>query len=370
MTVEEKLTAYITENQEIFLNMWEESILVSEDDLYKNEVRENGRNMLQLVMSFIRFNNNEDTLKMLANKVAIERIQARVNIADFIYNVNVGRSEIFKHLKDSNISIIDLQPTINKINDCFDQFIYFAVQEYTEMKDLDLQEKNTLIQQTHKDRLTILGQMSSSFVHEFRNPLTSIIGFVKLIQRENPSIRYVDVISYELEQLNYQISQFLLFSKKEVIGKVKEQFSMNELVLEVKSFLYPTLADSNVILEIQVDPSLMITGYRDEFRQVLLNLLMNAIDALKVTYLDRKIKVVSSIQNDKVVFSVINNGPAIPEEIMRSIFEPFFTNKELGTGIGLFVCRQIIEKHEGTISCKSTDDYTDFSIHLPQTNGQ
>jgi nitrogen-specific signal transduction histidine kinase len=56
--------------------------------------------------------------------------------------------------------------------------------------------------------------------------------------------------------------------------------------------------------------------------------------------------------------------------MMRSIFEPFFTNKELGTGIGLFVCRQIIEKHEGTISCKSTDDYTDFSIHLPQTNGQ
>jgi signal transduction histidine kinase len=365
MKVEEKLSTYLKANQEAFLDMWEKNILVLEDDPYKEEVRNNGRKMIQLVMHFIRFDYNEKNLKDLANKVAFERVQAKVNIGAFIYNVNLGRSEIFKHLNDSQIPLLDLQPTINKINYCFDQFIYYAVQSYTELKDKDLEEKNTLLQQTHKDRLTILGQMASSFVHEFRNPLTSIIGFVKLLQRENPSLKYVDVISHELEQLNYQISQFLLFSKKEVIGKTKEHFPISELVREVQLFLYPTIVDTNVQLELEVDSPIYLVGYRDEFRQVLLNLLMNAIDALKVVYQERKILVSSSIQNDEVVLSVINNGPAIPEEIMRSIFEPFFTNKELGTGIGLFVCRQIIEKHDGTISCKSTEDCTEFSIHLP-----
>jgi signal transduction histidine kinase len=321
--------------------------------------------MVELVIHFIQFDYNEETLMDLANKVAFERVQGKVNIGVFIYNVNLGRSEIFKHLNDTQIPLLDLQPTINKINYCFDQFIYYAVQNYTELKDKDLEEKNTLLQQTHKDRLTLLGQMASSFVHEFRNPLTSIIGFVKLLQREDPTLKYVDVISHELEQLNYQISQFLLFSKKEVIGKKKEQFFISELVKEVQMFLYPTIVDTNVQLELEIDTSISLMGYRDEFRQVLLNLLMNAIDALKVVYQERKILVSSSIQNDEVLLSVTNNGPAIPEEIMRSIFEPFFTNKELGTGIGLFVCSQIIEKHEGTISCKSTNDCTEFSMRLP-----
>ncbi|MFZ3590307.1 histidine kinase N-terminal domain-containing protein [Bacillus sp. DJP31] len=365
MTVEEKLCHYLENSYGDFLGKWSNSVLISNDDPYKDEVINNGKRMIQLVIHFLRNDSDMSLLKNLAYKVAAERIQANVNIGDFIYNVNIGRSEIFKHLNHSQVAIEELQPTINKINHSFDQFIYFAVQKYTGIKDQDIEAKKSFIEHTHKDRLTLLGQMASSFVHEFRNPLTSITGFIKLLQRENPTLNYLDVISHELEQLNYQISQFLLVSKKEVIGKKRELFSFAELEKEIEIFLYPIFADANVLVEIDIDPTIQLYGYRDEFRQVMLNILMNSIDALKVVYRDRKIIIHAQTHDDQVIVSIQNNGPRIPTDLLQTIFEPFVTNKKLGTGIGLFVCQQIIEKHEGTIHCTSYDDFTTFSISLP-----
>jgi signal transduction histidine kinase len=367
MTVEEKLCIYLENNYEEFLQKWSENVLISDRDPYKDEVAVNGRKMIQLVINFLRLDYDEALIKELAYKVAEERVHAKVNIGEFIYNVNIGRSEIFKHLNDSQIPLVELQPTINNINQCFDQFIYYAVQKYTDIKDQDLNEKKSFIEQTHDDRLTLLGQMASSFVHEFRNPLTSITGFIKLLQRDNPGLNYLDVITHELEQLNFQISQFLLVSKKEVIGKEKEQFSFLDLVKEVEMFLYPSIADTNVLVEINIDSSIQLIGYRDEFKQVLLNLLMNSIDALKLECIGRKIAINGYFQEDDIILAIQNNGPMIPSELLLSIFEPFVTNKKLGTGIGLFVCKQIIEKHHGTIHCTSTKERTSFRIQLPNT---
>ncbi|WP_246945968.1 histidine kinase N-terminal domain-containing protein [Bacillus pinisoli] len=364
MSVEERLSEFLESHYECFVKKWSENVLVSSNDPYRSEVLSNGRRMVQLVITFLRADFNEDLLKELAFKVAEERAEAKVNISDFIYNVNLGRSEIFKHLYDSKISLLELQPTINQINSYFDQFIYYAVKRYTEIKDEEIKDTKTFIEQTHQDRLTLLGQMASSFVHEFRNPLTSITGFIKLLQRENPTLDYLTVIQHELEQLNYQISQFLLVSKKEVIGKEKALFHVDHLVKEVEMFLYPTTVDNNVKVEVNIEPTLKLLGYRDEFRQVLLNILMNSIDALKLVYYDKAISIQGYKHEESIYLAVHNNGPVIPQEQIRTIFEPFVTHKKLGTGIGLFVCKQIIEKHNGTISCTSTDERTSFIIRL------
>ncbi|MFD1736516.1 histidine kinase N-terminal domain-containing protein [Bacillus salitolerans] len=366
-TVEEKLCLYLENNYEDFIDKWSKIVIISSDDPYKDEVRHNGRKMIQLVINFLRHEYNRDLLKELADKVAIERFGAKVNIGEFIYNVNIGRSEIFKHLNDSQIPLEMLQPTINKINSCFDQFIYFAVLKYTELKDKDLEEKNTLIEHTHKDRLTILGQMASSFVHEFRNPLTSITGFIKLLQQENKDLKYLDIISHELEQLNYRITQFLLVSKKEMIGSSKNTFSLPSLCDEVKQFLYPSLVASNVQVDLHIDPTVQLFGYREEIRQVILNIVINSIDALESVKEERHVLISAEIiaHRQSVSIKIQNNGPMIPEEYLQSIFEPFVTNKKLGTGIGLFVCKQIIEKHGGSISCKSCNEHTTFVIELP-----
>ena len=79
----------------------------------------------------------------------------------------------------------------------------------------------------------------------------------------------------------------------------------------------------------------------------------------------RCIKIVAHSQDGTVIIEITNNGPAIPADIVETIFEPFFTTKKLGTGIGLYICKKVIEDHGGKISCSSDANMTIFSIQLP-----
>jgi signal transduction histidine kinase len=240
------------------------------------------------------------------------------------------------------------------------------VSKYTELKDKKIQEKNLFITQTHKDRLSILGQMSASFVHEFRNPLTSVMGFIKLLKNDHPSLPYLNIISSELEQLNFRIAQFLHTSKmKLVTDSKKEVITINLLLEEMVDFLYPSLVDGNIQLNIDIDDNAKVCADRNELKQVFLNILMNAIDAVYEEVNTRKITIHTKVDNDQITIIISNNGPTIKSEDAKIIFEPFYTTKKLGTGIGLFVCKNIVEKNNGIIQCIPQDDVTMFQVKLP-----
>jgi signal transduction histidine kinase len=89
---------------------------------------------------------------------------------------------------------------------------------------------------------------------------------------------------------------------------------------------------------------------------------MNSIDALQTLSGKRKIIIDVSQAKDDIHILIQNNGPMIPADKLQTIFEPFVTTKQLGTGIGLFVCKQIVEKHNGSVQCESTEDWTKFII--------
>ncbi|MGB8000117.1 MAG: histidine kinase N-terminal domain-containing protein [Anaerobacillus sp.] len=212
MAVQEQLLTYLDQNLDRYLRNWKKKIRISESDIHRDKVEANGVMMYRLVQKNIEQPISSEKLMALAKKVAIERAEANVNIGDFIYNVNAGRSVLMKHMTYAGVKVEDLQNSLDSINELFDQFSYHAVTEYTKLKHNELQEKISFIDETHQEKLSILGQMSSSFVHEFRNPLTAIMGFVKLLQKEYPDMVYIDVIDHELQQLNFRISQFLLVS--------------------------------------------------------------------------------------------------------------------------------------------------------------
>jgi signal transduction histidine kinase len=308
-----------------------------------------------------------ETIQKYALEISEERALANINIGDFVYNVNLGRTVLYSYLSKSGLVWADLQESINKINFCFDKFLYYAVTHYTEAKNKIIEEKTMFIDSTHQDRLTLLGQMTSSFIHEFRNPLTSIQGFIQLLKADYPEMKYLDIISSELDQLNFRISQFLLLSKKELIGKEKEQFNQNKLIDEVLNFLYPSILDGKVKIKKDIVDEITLYGYADEMRQVFINIIFNAIDVLNHHRIPNPtIEIKCNIENNShVVLSISNNGPMIPAELSKTIFEPFFTTKKLGTGLGLFVCKEIIEKHKGELTCLSTPDLTVFTIKLP-----
>lgn len=368
MDAAQKLILFLEENHEQFIRNWRKKSVISEDDLYKEEVVRNGWQMYQLIKKAIKDPLTEDEIIQLANKTAHERVQANVNISEFVFNVNTGRSEVVKWVWDSGIPSKELQPFIDQINALFDKFSYLAVRKYTQIKEKQLEEKEVYINQTHKERLTILGQMSSSFVHEFRNPLTSVIGFTRLLQNELPDHPYLEIMRHELDQLNYRISQFLHVSRKELIESKREEVNLSFLMQELVEFLYPSLLDGDVVIQLDIDPSINMIANKDELRQVFLNLIINSIDALQqMKDGSRTIQVVCVENGPFTELSITNNGPKIEEEAIHAIFEPFFTTKDLGTGIGLYICKKLIEKHNGEIYCRSNDDKTSFVIRLPNT---
>ncbi|WP_442599027.1 histidine kinase N-terminal domain-containing protein [Neobacillus sp. D3-1R] len=367
-----KLIDYLLSRKEELLNEWGKKIIISYDDPFKLQIRDNGEAMFSILLNIFTMTDQQldDHLKRLAAKIAMERVHADINIGDFVYNVSSGRTILYQQLSQSKLEWEEMQQAMNKINYCFDKFLYFAVSSYTDAKNKIIQEKTHLIDSTHEDRLTLLGQMTSSFVHEFRNPLTSIKGFIQLIKSEYPDMKYLDIISNELEQLNFRISQFLLLSKKELIGKEKTTFSLNTMLEEVLVFLYPSILDVKVKIIKELHDDVNIYGYADEIRQVLINIIFNAIDVLGHYRMEEPIIEIKCfiIPNSFVQINIGNNGPMIPEEHQKTIFEPFFTTKKLGTGLGLFVCREIIEKHKGVLTCSSHMDRTVFSIVLPLNN--
>ncbi|MFD2443031.1 histidine kinase N-terminal domain-containing protein [Bacillus sp. CGMCC 1.16607] len=364
-----KLIDYLSTHREEMLNEWAESIIVSSEDPFIRQIRENGESMFNILLNIYALPDNqiENLIQNLAERVVKERVQANINIGDFVNNVGIGRTLIHQRLLETKLSWDVIQEAIKKINYNFDKFLYFAISSYTDAKNKIIEEKTQMIDSTHEDRLTLLGQMTSSFVHEFRNPLTSIQGFIQLIKSEYPGMKYLDIISNELEQLNFRISQFLLLSKKELIGKEKTTFSLNTLLEEVLVFLYPSILDVKVKIIKEFIDDVDLYGYADEIRQVLINIIFNAIDVLGHHRMEEPVIHIKCnlLSESFIQINIGNNGPKIPEELQKTIFEPFFTTKKLGTGLGLFVCREIIEKHKGDLNCYSSIDQTVFSIILP-----
>lgn len=366
-SVEEKVIKFLEEAQDEFLAMWLEHVILHENDIFKERVGHNGYEMYQLVKKSLLQTISDEELKELAYKVAKERVLSKSNIGEFVYNMNIGRSTLIKYVNKSGVSILDLQPIIDRINDHFDKYCFYAVTQYTELKDSEIKEKMFFVNQSHKDRLSLLGQMSSSFVHEFRNPLTSVMGFMKLLKSEHPNLKYMDTIEHELDQLKFRITQFLHASRLDSAEKTQEEIHVESLFSDIISFLYPSIVDGDVNVSTSIDPNCKIIAVKDEIKQVLVNIILNSIDALKQKKsMERNLWITSEKTQHTISFKVTNNGPKIPEEIRETIFEPFYTTKSFGTGIGLFVCKTIIEKHSGTIFCDSDQHHTSFIIRLPE----
>ena len=135
---------------------------------------------------------------------------------------------------------------------------------------------------------------------------------------------------------------------------------------QIITFTYPSTVNSNVTIATDIDPTLSLFGQREEIRQVLLNIILNALDVLTETE-DPCITITSFQTNKCKKIIIANNGPEIKAEILSEIFKPFITNKQSGTGLGLFVCKEIIEKHNGWLNCSTSKKETRFTITFPIT---
>ena len=270
-------------------------------------------------------------------------------------------------LQSYSLSPKDLLRIESELGKAMDESVFWAVSHFEQMMNRELVQKEEIISYLHNDKLTMLGKIAANMAHELRNPLCAIEGFLKLIgesTREQEKLQsYIQVVMHEFENLHRQLTGFLSFSKKPILDEIFKQVQIEELLEEVELLITPRLLGENIRFEKEIHPC-TLSCYEEGLKQVLVNLLSNAMDAVQ-NRAEKHIRVESSLRGGNLLLCVENNGEMIPPEIVENLFQPFFTTKQNGTGIGLSICQNIIEKHNGTIQCESSETRTRFLVSLP-----
>jgi len=216
-----------------------------------------------------------------------------------------------------------------------------------------------------------IGKLAAGIAHEIRNPLTTVKGFIQLIKPHLVEIkkeRYADIALEEIDRANDIIFDFLNASKPK--ENSWEHLSANRLVKDICTLFESESIMKNVTLQMDLCRQMPYVFFNEkQLKQVLVNIIKNAFEALdegKRKDEPKQIRVTTTIEHAYVVITVQDNGCGISESAMKELFNPFYTTKGKGTGIGLSVCKKIMKDAGGDLSAKSlVDKGTSFYIKIP-----
>ncbi|MBY0122268.1 ATP-binding protein [Bacillus sp. S/N-304-OC-R1] len=214
-------------------------------------------------------------------------------------------------------------------------------------------------------KMELIGNLAASTAHEIRNPLTGISGLVKLLSEEyhEPKAqKYFGVIQNEITRINSIVSELLFLGRP--TAHTLKNYNANEILKEIEPILQSEANYTNVQLSISYsanDP--FVSCVKDHLKQVILNLSKNSLHAMP-----NGGELTVSIDSDEkcCIIIVKDTGIGIPKDELDKIFNPFFTKKKDGSGIGLTVCKRIIDSCNGIISIQSTPNIgTQVEIMIP-----
>lgn len=294
-------------------------------------------------------------------------------LIDFFLSFNIDLTYIHEQLL--KIEKSSLQNYVGKIilkkpNNKEVFLEYYVIKSFYKDRSIlffkdETQLKETFEQIRHMDSLNVVGQLAAGIAHEIRNPMTSIKGFIQLLkpQLDEKSSLYYDIIMNELERLDLIINEFLYLSKPKNLKFEKR--CLTELVQSTLHLMQGQFSLHNIELEVNYPKENMyVTCVYNELKKVLINLLKNAQEVLSD---HGKITINFGNRNEFYFFSVTDNGLGMTEEQIAQIGKAFFTTKETGVGLGLYVTHKLVEEHNGYISIDSKlNKGTTFTIYLPK----
>ncbi len=219
------------------------------------------------------------------------------------------------------------------------------------------------------EKMNMIGQISASIAHEVRNPLTTVRGYLQLMsQGELPVESEVlkDLLIPELDRANKIISDFLMVSKDSPVNKSPEKIT--DFLLHFKNLMYSEAVMKEVTFSVHSSADLTETVVllnHNELLQVFVNLFNNSVDS-KFPGRPLVIAVDAKTEDDTIHITFKDNGIGMNPANLRYIFDPFFSTKDTGTGLGLSLSKKIVELHHGTITVSSTPTIgTTFLITIP-----
>ncbi|WP_431029299.1 ATP-binding protein [Lysinibacillus sp. LZ02] len=227
--------------------------------------------------------------------------------------------------------------------------------EYVKLQN-ELKEQNYLKE---------LGQMSASIAHEIRNPLTALKGFVELLKSEalQEQEHYFEIMESEFKRLDTILSDLLFLANPRKIELQK--VDLVEISKEVIDFMQFEALMNEVIIQLEYDEQLqhVVLGSSVRFKQVLINLLKNAVQAMEDS---GNVTIRLHVTTQEVQVYVQDEGIGMDEETCKNLFSPFFTTKDYGTGLGLPLVKKVVSDFSGTIEVESTPNIgTTFILTFP-----
>jgi PAS domain S-box-containing protein len=272
------------------------------------------------------------------------------------------------------------------IHDCalsvyeHDGLVHFAgvLIDVTERKQAELEVQQQREVLTHLTRVATLGELSGALAHELSQPLTAILtnaqAALQFLAREPANLTELREILNDIVDENRRAGDFIhrlraLLRKGET---PRQPLDLNDVASDVLRLLRSELIAQGVAVTTELAPRLpKVHGDPVALQQVLLNLMVNACDAMQLEpALERRMSIRTSRDGDGVRMAIADRGAGLPTENSERVFEPFFTTKVHGLGLGLVICQSIVAAHGGHLSAANNADRgATFWFTLPARNG-
>jgi signal transduction histidine kinase len=225
-----------------------------------------------------------------------------------------------------------------------------------------------------QEKLATLGTLAAGIAHEIRNPLTSLKARLYTLEKHLQTVpaarKDTNIISAEISRLERIVQDVLSFARPS--DPRLETIAADSLLREVHGLMATSLESSQVQLVVESSPELLIRADSGHLKQVLINLVRNAADAIvgagTITLSARDARApLGGCETDAVILSVSDTGKGIPPEVEKRLFDPFYSTKETGTGLGLPIAARIVERHGGMLQYQTWPGHgTTFGVVLPR----
>lgn len=216
----------------------------------------------------------------------------------------------------------------------------------------------------NSENLVKMGRLSATIAHELKNPLVAIGGFTKRMEQTavNPQTKnYIKIVQSEVQRLERIVGDILMYSRRVELDI--RRVRLWDIIDENMEILNGCLCFSLIDVKYDIDPDIYIDIDRDKFRQVLMNLTSNSVQEMPE---GGELCLSATAGDNYVTLSVADSGCGVPAEKREKIFEPFYTGKKNGTGLGLPLCKKIMNAHGGDITADESDKGALFTLVIPK----
>jgi two-component system, NtrC family, sensor histidine kinase PilS len=320
----------------------------------------------------------------------MQRLQVPVIVVDNLGRINLkneATTKLAKHLKKKEIKqLTDLSPTLsmlfhkwlkynNNANESFflenssmEMLPQFSLLQKNQSKDIIifLEDVSKLTQQAQQQKLASLGRLTASIAHEIRNPLAAISHAGELLSESEEITegdkRLTQIIDQQSHRLNEIIDTVLNLSRRNQINT--EQFKLRDWL---KAFLSSQIHFPKKIISLQIESNFKVSFDKQHLQQILSNLLENALRHNLLEQIEHNLLpvIIKIYKEDAVIIDIINSGNQISIADSKHLFEPFFTTQSTGTGLGLFMAKELADSNHASLNYIPLENKTCFRIKMP-----